>query len=336
MKNNSFNSPFSHIYIEKGILNHPRTKTILAKFPKATVIEIGKSSDIFDRPHQSYSAQHESQNLILCKTQQPKIYKGSPVCQSFDEKYFYYTSTVKNCIYDCEYCWLKGLYPSGNLEVSVNLEDTFHELENLLKKHPVYLCVSYDTDLIALESILGYAKEWANFTMRHPELTIELRTKSALDIENLSIPKNDRVILAYTLSPETITQIYERKTPSFQERLMAMKRSMNEGYSVRLCLDPMLYVSGWKEEYSSFLEKLKREIDFRQIRDVSIGSFRLSESYLKKMRTQYPNSTILQYPYVNEKGFYSYPKEKKEEMEGWMKEELMKLVPEEKIFLWEE
>ena len=47
------------------------------------------------------------------------------------------------------------MYPSGNLVIFINIEDIFAELETLLAKHPVYLCVSYDTDLLALENIAG-------------------------------------------------------------------------------------------------------------------------------------------------------------------------------------
>ena len=86
---------------------------------------------------------------------------------------------MMNCVYDCEYCYLKGMYPSGNLVVFVNLEDFFDKTQELLKEHPVYLCVSYDTDLLAFESVLGYAGEWASFLKQNPNLQIEIRTKSA-------------------------------------------------------------------------------------------------------------------------------------------------------------
>lgn len=48
---------------------------------------------------------------------------------------------MMNCIFDCEYCYLKGMYPSGNLVVFVNLEDIFAELESLLaQKAYIFAC----------------------------------------------------------------------------------------------------------------------------------------------------------------------------------------------------
>lgn len=82
------------------------------------------------------------------------------------KEHFYYTSCMMNCVFDCEYCYLKGMYPSGNVVLFVNLDDIFDEVYKLLQKHPVYLCVSYDTDLLAVENIFGYTKRWVDFAER--------------------------------------------------------------------------------------------------------------------------------------------------------------------------
>lgn len=93
------------------------------------------------------------------------------------------------------------MYGSGNVVIFVNLEDIFSEVEELLKSHPVYLCVSFDTDLIALENLTGFVSRWAEFTRSHEDLTIEIRTKSFRKDIYGKIAPCDRVIFAYTLSP---------------------------------------------------------------------------------------------------------------------------------------
>ena len=144
---NYFNPFFSHIYVERSVRNHVRTQAILAKFPSAKVIDINHYKDVFCRSRQSCQLQHRTQKLILAARQGTLLYEGAPVCQSFDNPYFYYTSCVMNCIFDCEYCYLKGMYPSANIVVFVNLEDIFAEVAQKLENHSLYLCVSHDTDL---------------------------------------------------------------------------------------------------------------------------------------------------------------------------------------------
>ena len=161
---NYYNPFFSHIYVEEAVWNHPRTQKILSRFPQAQVIPVHHYKDVFCRRGQSVVRQHKTQNLILAEKKNNLIYQGAPVCQSFGNHWFYYTSCMMNCIYDCEYCYLKGMYPSANVVLFVNLEDIFAEVERLLEQHSVYLCVSYDTDLLAVEPVIGYTAEWMRFT----------------------------------------------------------------------------------------------------------------------------------------------------------------------------
>ena len=38
-----------------------------------------------------------------------------------------------NCIYDCNYCFLQGMFNSANYLVFVNYEDYFKEIEKIIK-----------------------------------------------------------------------------------------------------------------------------------------------------------------------------------------------------------
>ena len=115
-----YNKMFSHVYVEKGVAEHPRTKQILEKLNNTTVIEIDHYKDVFCRKKQSISAQSNAKALILAENTSGCIYEGAPVCQSFGNENFYYCSCMMNCIFDCEYCYLKGMYPSATLGADFN------------------------------------------------------------------------------------------------------------------------------------------------------------------------------------------------------------------------
>lgn len=323
---------FSHIYIEETIRHRERAQKILARFPDASVIPIRHYKDVFNRSHQNYMLQHNAQNLILAEKRGQLIYPGAPVCQSFGNAHFYYTSSVMNCVYDCEYCYLKGMYPSGNLVVFLNPEDIFAEVETLLKKHPVYLCISYDTDLMVLEHLLGYVRLWSSFAAAHPSLTIEVRTKSADTSCYPQFEVSERCILAYTLSPDSVAGSFEHGSGSLASRLRAARTALDLGFPVRLCFDPMIYVPGWKDKYAEMLYQVTSALPMDRIRDVSLGSFRISNTYLKPMRKAMPDSAVVQYPFENHNGYYQYPEELEGEMEEFLVNRLKKVLPEDKIF----
>ena len=63
--NSYYNSFFSHIYVEKSVINHPRTKQLMEKFPEAEIIKIDHYKDVFCRSRQYTAGQHRAQQLIL-------------------------------------------------------------------------------------------------------------------------------------------------------------------------------------------------------------------------------------------------------------------------------
>ena len=123
-----YNTRFSHIYVERRIRNHPRTEQILLRFPQAQIVEIEHYKDVFNRHGQDGVRQHQAQALILAEKTDHFFYEGAPVCQDFGNTNFYYCSTMMNCIYDCSYCYLKGMYPSGHMVLFVNIEDYWKNL----------------------------------------------------------------------------------------------------------------------------------------------------------------------------------------------------------------
>lgn len=340
LRNDYYNPFFSHIYVEKAAADHPGTRRILQKFPGATVISIDHYKDVFCRKGQDFILQQRARNLILGAKQGNLIYKGAPLCQSFGNENFYYTSCIMNCIYDCEYCYLKGMYPSGNMVVFVNLEDIFDEVSAHLREHSMYLCVSYDTDMLATEPITGYTAEWISFAQAQINsgypLKIEIRTKSA-DIlfwqRHAPVPG---IIYAITLSPQAVIDAYEHRTPSLRRRLASAREAIQRGFPLRLCFDPMIYCRDWELQYGEMLRQVFAAIDVDKLVDVSVGTFRVSQDYLKKMRKNQPGSAVVQFPYQNDGGVYHYSRELTEQMEGFLADALKRKMPEENIFLWKE
>lgn len=327
---------FSHIYVEEKVRNHSLTKQILKKFPKAEIIEIGHYKDIFNRKHQNFMAQKANQALILAKKEGRLIYEGAPMCQNFGHSWFYYTSCMMNCIFDCEYCYLQGMYPSGHMVLFVNIEDIFEQVRLLLKEHPVYLCISYDTDLLAVEKLAGLVRKWCVFAKAAPGLTVEVRTKSAAYAAISDIRPPENVILAWTLSPDMLAQRYEHYAAAADSRIAAARQACADGWRIRLCLEPVLYMPQWREIYGEFIEKIFQNIQNTAVMDISLGEFRVSAEYLKIMRKQRPDSAVLFYPYTVQNGVCRYDEALSDKMLEFIKTLLLKYVEKEKIYVWSE
>ena len=330
-ENEFLNKPFSHIYVEDEARNYAITEEILGRFRASQCIAIKHYKDIFNRNRQDFFLQKQSPALILAVKKGELVYPGARVCQSFGNDNFYYTSNIMNCIYDCEYCYLQGMYPGGNIVIFVNQEDIFKKVKELLMEGNVYLCVSYDTDLLALEGMTGFTKKWIDFTLENPGLKIEIRTKSAYSEGFSHFPKCDRVIFAWTLSPEEIIRAYEHHTPGLQARLSALRSAMDSGYRTRLCFDPMIYVKNYREIYAKMYGDVFSAIDAGRVLDISLGVFRISSGYLKSLRKS-RRSLIGEYPYANIDGICSYEEKKSREMLDFARLEISKYIDVSKIY----
>ena len=331
---NLFNNRFSHIYVEKKILNNKNTLEILSKFKDVKIIEIENYKEVFSSNNQDFHLQKLGQKLILASNKANMIYEGAVVCESFENDNFYYTSSIINCVYDCEYCYLQGVYSSGNIVIFVDIEKVFEEVEELYNKlKTLYLCISYDTDLLAIENICGFSEKWYYFIEDKKDLKIELRTKSGNIDKFLNLKPLDNFIIAFTLSPENLALKNEKYTASFKNRVKAIKKLQEKGWKVRICIDPLIYSDNFEKNYRQMIEYLFNEIKKEKVIDVSIGVFRISKEYLKKMRNQNQNSEILYYPFECIDGVYTYSDKTKSYMINFIKEQFLKYIDEKKIYI---
>src|SRR5687768_4267530 len=141
----SLQPSFSHIYVEEAAREYRDCAEVLARFPRAVQIPISTYKEVFNRSRQSFGDQKRSQKLILAVKRDGFLYPGSQMSPDCGYRNFYYNSLAMNCLYDCEYCYLQGLYPSANMVLFVNNEDFFaHTRAQLAKTSPLYLCLSYD------------------------------------------------------------------------------------------------------------------------------------------------------------------------------------------------
>lgn len=282
--------------------------------------------DIFGRKRQDIHYQMKHRSLILAKASGELIYRGSPMCQDYGRRQFYYTSTMKNCLYDCEYCFLKGMYDCGYIVIFVNIEDIFEAVEKRLLEieagQTMYLSVSFDTDLFSFESLTGYCAMWRRFAVEHPSCEIEIRTKGAPSFVE-SQDNSSNYITAFTLSPQKIIDSFEHRTAPLSARLRAAGERLTAGAAVRLCIDPMIYVRGWEKLYGSLIDQMASELELKKVRDFGIGTFRISKEYLKRLRAVEPESEAVQYPFETEDGYAGYSKNKQNEMLGFIKDRLM-------------
>jgi len=325
----SYLSNFSHIYIEDRAKNYKLTKEILDKLD-SKIISINHYKDVFNRYNQDYRLQKNSMKLILAVKESNFLYEASSLIQTQNYQNFFYTPTILNCIYDCHYCFLQGMYPSSNIVLFVNIEDFFDEVEKKLKTlNRMFLSISYDTDILAFEKLFGISKKWIEFSQNFNNLELEIRTKSVnyKTIKNLEFNRN--IHINWTLSPEEVVARFEDKTPSLDARLKSIKSALDDNRRVNLVIDPVVKIDNYKNKYSDFFKEIDEYLSLERVESFIIGVFRISNQYLKKIKKSNLDSEIVFYPYKIDNQVASYADS--DEILDFIIKELLKYVKRDKI-----
>ena len=327
------NELFSHLYIEESVINTPLAKEIKDKFPKSKTITIKHYKDVFNRPNQDFTIQSKSKNLILAKKDAPFLYKGSFYSDGFDFENFFYTPSILGCLYDCEYCYLSGMYNSANNVLFVNTEDFFTALKPYLDK-PTLVAISYDTDTLAVESFASLTKQWITHAKSQANLNLEVRTKSANFNAIKSLQSNDNTVLAWTLSPQQIIKMYEHKTPSLKSRLNSIKQAIDANWKVRICIDPIIYNENFNALYPPLIDEIFDTINAKKLYELTLGTFRMSSTHLKNIK-KLKRSDLAFYPYDVNNSVVSYGKEKEQYILNLMVQKAMEYMPNSRIRTWQ-
>jgi spore photoproduct lyase len=322
------------IYIEEAVLQHPRVAEIVARFPNARKITCGRYGEVFNPKAQNFRLQKQKPALILAEKYK-HFTMSAPAGYGIGANRNYYFSHMLNCLYDCRYCFLQGMYQSANYVLFVNYEDFQDEIRQRCadtSAEAVHFFSGYDCDSLALEPVTGFAGQFLPFFEQIPNAWLELRTKSTQVRSLLNREPWPRCIVAFSLNPEEIAKKVEAKAPTLARRLDALVKLQAQGWQIGLRFDPMIYQTGYQQQYRQLFEQVFSMINIEQLHSVSLGAFRLPEKFFKKMNKLYPEERLFAGPLVNQQGMVSYRQELEQEMTQYCTEQLLRFIPRPKFF----
>jgi spore photoproduct lyase len=317
------------VYIEKGIINHPRTKKILSRFKKKIdIIYCDHYGEIFNIKSQNFRIQKKKPSLILAKKEGKKLH-NIPKTFSIGGKKNYYFSHMLNCIYDCEYCFLQGKHMSAHYLLFVNYEDFFVEIKKEINKNRLektYFFSGYDCDSLAFDGITGFIESFLPIFQKNKNGILELRTKSTQINKILKYKPIDNCIIAFSFTPENISKLIEHKTPSVKKRIVAMKKLANAGWKLGLRFDPIIPACNFAKIYENLFKNIATNIDEKNLHSISFGMMRFPKKMFKKMNKENSNKRILSLTLENRKGIYSYNEKMENKLENIIVSKLKKYM----------
>jgi len=321
------------IYIEKEIQGASRTQEILARFPKARVVEIDRHTDVFNAPAQNFRVQKQNPALVLAKKVGNRVLPTPPGYHIGGQHNFYF-SHMLNCVYDCRYCFLQGMYRSANYVVFVNYDDFFNDIQSTADSlaEPSWFFSGYDCDSLALEPMTRFIHTCLDRFADMPSANLEIRTKSTQIRSLLDREAIPNCVVAYSLAPQAIVAAEEHKTPSLQKRIDALQTLQSHGWKIGLRFDPLISSDNFETLYSELFTQVFDQLDVKLIHSVSLGPFRLPKPFFKKMIRLYPESKLLAANMGNRENMLSYDAATEQRMITFAEDRLQQYINAEQYF----
>lgn len=321
------------IYIEREVATHPRSMRICQRYPNARHITIERHSDVFNARAQDFRQQKQNPALILAHKAGKRIHATPPGYHIGGQQNFYF-SHMFNCVYDCRYCFLQGMYQSANYVVFVNSEDFLEDISHTVQSANTdcWFFSGYDCDSLALDPITHFVDDCLDYFDGLKQGWLELRTKSTQIRPLLKRCALPNVVVAYSLSPQAIVEAEEHGTPSLQKRLDALKSLQDAGWKIGLRFDPLLYADNFEELYDSLFTQVFDTLDMSSVHSVSLGVFRLPKGFHKKLVRMYPESRLLAANISQRDGMMTYPENTETAMRNFCMTRLSTAIRDDQFF----
>lgn len=318
------------LYIERDVYDHPRTRKACERYSSARQIICERYGEVFNPKAQNFRLQKIHPALILAQKHDGYVLP-TPANYGIGGQRNFYFSHMLNCIYDCRYCFLQGMYRSAHYVLFINYEDFATAITHTIHQHPDKSCwffSGYDCDSLAFDPLTGFADFFLPLFAAHNNAFMELRTKSTQIRRLLATPALANVIIAFSFTPDETARALEHKTPSVNKRIAAMKQLQEKGWKLGLRFDPLIYTRNYKDEYENLYRQIFSAIKPEMVHSVSLGPFRLPRAFYKNIIQLYPEEALFAGPLEDIKGMVSYKKGIEEEMLEYCTKLLLNYIPE--------
>jgi len=220
---------------------------------------------------------------------------------------------VEGCGYDCSYCSIRYFYDGDSIGIDENFIDKIEalEIDPLITYH---IGTGQSSDSLMWGNKAGILDALLVFADKHPNVILELKTKSDNISHLLSRDVPANVLTTWSLNPQVIIENEEHFTASLEQRLNAAERMAGKGNLVGFHFHPMVYYDNWEEDYVSLFQQLVKRFNPDSVVMVSLGTLTFIKPVIKKMRGRKMKSRILQMPLEDAEGKYSYPLDVKRDM----------------------
>jgi len=194
---------------------------------------------------------------------------------------------ANGCHFDCAWCYLNGTFRFMERGKNPHLKDPdtiVQHVDSLFSQwnEPALLNSGELADSLVFEGhSFSLSKDIIPLFKKQDIHKLLIVTKSANVKGVLESESQEVVIPSFSLNAYKVSERWENKAPHPRQRIAAAKGLFDAGYVVRLRIDPMVPIEGWRESYLELVDDVFSSLYPERI---TLGSLRGLQSTINNCR----------------------------------------------------
>ena len=200
------------------------------------------------------------------------------VCPHFDRLKL----ASNGCFYQCDWCYLKLTYRAAYpfISIKADYEKIKRQLSRKLNRSndSVIFNSGELADSLALDHLTRAGREFIPWFGKSGNGYLYMLTKSDNVDDILDLDHNGHTVIAWSMNNDAVSRKFEIGAPTFKRRLTAAKKVQEAGYPLRMRLDPIVPIDGWRDAYAETIKDIFSEVSPER---VTLGTLRFEENFYK-------------------------------------------------------
>ncbi len=287
---------FEKIYISPESENSEVALRVRALYPSEIIYSIDESTQVEalekkgSMNAEEFNASKKTLWLTTFKGQFFKRCPGATQKKALTCCNYHVLNLGSQCNMNCSYCYLQSYLNSRATKIFTNIDQALNELREMATLHPdqpFRVGTGEVIDSLSLDHLTLYSRKLITFFNEFPKWTLEFKTKSALVEQFLDLPHAGNIVVSWSINPPYVIDREEHGTARFHERLEAARLCRDRGFKVAFHIDPMIWHTDWKENYSYLAEELNRNFSPENVHVISLGTLRFQPEQRHMMRERF-------------------------------------------------
>jgi len=278
------------ILVLRRLQRHPEVERIIGMFPQAQV-------QVVDRQRDWNALRHSSKHAVVAGKRVLMLGEATSFLRHFDgclgsgvrcASYIKLVPISNGCPYFCTYCYLAYVYRDylPFIKLNLNYGRMCDEIFDLAVYSPdaVSFNMGEMLDSLALDHVSLLTSRLIPLFSRLSRGYLMLLTKSSNIDGLLSLRPNGQVVVSWSLNTQPMIDQFEAGTADLEERIHAAKQCQEQGYRIRLRIDPGILYLDWQRDYA---ELIRKSLAVLEPENITLGMLRLLPGHFRLARQVY-------------------------------------------------